>query len=159
MTPLVEIVEVSIAAEIEAVRTLFQAYRKTLWAECQMSDEEWKSLPGVYVPPAGALLLGKVDGEPAGCVGLRAFAQRDTAEMKRLYVRPEFRGHSLGRKLVEAVLQQARQRGYKRIRLDTHPPTMGAAIALYRRLGFREIAADPLSPSEELSYMALELAA
>jgi ribosomal protein S18 acetylase RimI-like enzyme len=159
MTPSVEIVEASSRGELEAVRTLFLAYREGLFSKCQIPDAEWQSLPGAYSPPAGGLLLAKVDGNPAGCVGLRPFPEPSTGEMKRLYVAQEFRGLHLGEALVNAVIQMARGRGYSRMRLDTHASTMQAAIALYRRLGFREVAPDPLTPTEDLLYMAVEFGA
>jgi putative acetyltransferase len=77
--------------------------------------------------------------------------------MKRLYVRPIFRGHRLGNTLVEQVIQVAPSRGYSRLRLDTHPDSMQAAVELYHRCGFREIAADPVPQVAGLSYMELLL--
>lgn len=123
-----------------------------------MPDSEWQSLPGVYKPPAGCLLLAEVDGQSAGCVALRPFPQTDTGEMKRLYVCPEFRYRGVGRALVAALIDMARNKAYKRIRMDTHPPTMSSAISLYRQLGFHEVPADPLPPSAELMYLAIEIA-
>ena len=77
--------------------------------------------------------------------------------MKRLYVRPSYRGLNAGRSLVAAVIDLARRLGYERMRLDTHPATMGAAVELYRQFGFVEVAADPLLPVEDLLYMELRL--
>lgn len=155
--PAVQVAQVSTHHEIEAVRKLFLNYREGLFSKCQMPDQEWQRLPGVYAPPAGALLLATIAGEPAGCVGMRSFPEPGTAEMKRLYVLPAFRGLCVGESLVQAVMRVARERGYTRMRLDTHVPTMSAAITLYRRLGFEEVPAHPLSPAEDLIYMAADL--
>jgi carbonic anhydrase len=157
MDAVVEIVEASTPEQLEAVRSLFLSYRRQLWSECQLPDSEWQSLPGAYAPPTGGLFLALVDGKPAGCVGLRSFPQQATCEMKRLFVSPQFRGHHLGEGLITAVIRLARERGYTRMRLDTHPPTMASAVALYRRFGFRDIEAAPLRPSAELAYMELDL--
>jgi GNAT superfamily N-acetyltransferase len=88
---------------------------------------------------------------------LRPFSLASVCEMKRLYVRPGFRGGNLGRMLVERVLQEAARLGYSSMRLDTHPGFMAAAVAMYRRFGFREVSADPLEPIEGLIYMELAL--
>ncbi|HZD32832.1 MAG TPA: GNAT family N-acetyltransferase [Candidatus Angelobacter sp.] len=151
------IVEVQTVAEIEAVRALFLAYRENLFSKCQMPDEEWQSLPGKYAPPDGGLLLAIVAGSPAGCVALRSFPQEHTCEMKRLYVLPGFRGHNVGRGLVTAVLDLGRRLGYQRMRLDTHPATMAAAVELYRQFGFVEVTPAPVLPAEGLMYMETQL--
>ena len=141
--------------QIEQVRDLFREYQ----AELEVShclrgmDEEIAGLPGAYAPPQGRLLLATVLGQPAGCVGLRPFLLEGVCEMKRLFVRPTFRGGKVGRLLVEQVLQDAKALGYRSIRLDTYPVTMQAAIAMYRRFGFREISSAPLAPVEGLLYM------
>jgi GNAT superfamily N-acetyltransferase len=77
--------------------------------------------------------------------------------MKRLYVRPPFRGDKLGRKLAERIIEEARRLGYKYMRLDSHPPTMESAIKMYRKLGFREVNAGPVAPVPGLIYMELSL--
>src|SRR6516165_4783015 len=128
MNAVVEIVAASTPEQLDAVRSLFLSYRRQLWSECQLPDSEWQSLPGAYSPPDGGLLLALVNGNPAGCVGLRSFPQESTCEMKRLFVSPEFRGHHLGQELITAVIRLARKRGYARMRLDTHPPTMATAV-------------------------------
>jgi len=154
-----DILEAATAEQIEQVRNLFAEYRAQLPVEyCFRSfDAEIAGLPGVYSPPKGKLLLATVVGQPVGCVGLRPFPLRQTCEMKRLYVRPGFRGGKVGRKLVERLLDDARLLGYSSMRLDSHPPTMQAAIAMYRKLGFREVNPDPLEPTEGLIYMELPL--
>ena len=157
MSAVVEIIEAATPEHLEAVRNLFLSYRRQLWSECQLPDSEWQSLPGAYAPPEGGLLLALVDGKPAGCVGLRPFPQEATCEMKRLFVSPEFRGYQLGQKLIAETIRLGCDRGYARMRLDTHPPTMATAVALYRRFGFRDIDAAPLKQSADLAYMVLDL--
>ncbi len=154
-----EIVEASTAEQIEQVRTLFVEYRAELAVEpCFHSfDEEIASLPGSYAPPAGKLLLASVVGQPVGCIGLRPFPMEEDCEMKRLYVRPPFRGDKLGRKLAERIIEEARALGYKSMRLDSHPPTMEAAIKMYRKLGFRQVSPEPVAPVPGLIYMELSL--
>jgi putative acetyltransferase len=99
--------------------------------------QELAMLPKMYGPPSGALLLAEIDADPAGCVAVRNI-DAATCELKRLYVRPQHRGHNLGRQLAEAALETARSFGYQRIRLDTLPE-MQAAQRLYESLGFHDI--------------------
>jgi len=154
-----EIVEATTAQQIEQVRHLFLEYREQLPIEyCFRSfDSEVAALPGEYSVPKGILLLATVVGQPAGCVGLRPFPRAGTCEMKRLYVRPAFRGGRLGRELAERAVEQARRLGYSSMRLDSYRSTMQAAIALYHKLGFREVGPEPLPPVEGLIYMELSL--
>jgi ribosomal protein S18 acetylase RimI-like enzyme len=100
-------------------------------------EKDIETLPGVFVPPAGRLLLAMQDGQPAGCVCLKGH-DSGTAEMKRLYVRTAFRGQEIGRQLVEVLLDEARKSGYKRIVLDTHT-SMKKAQDLYKAFGFRVV--------------------
>ena len=154
-----EIVEVTSPKDIEQVRTLFTEYRAELVVEpCFHSfDEEIASLPGSYAPPGGKLLLAKVVGQPVGCIGVRPFPSEGACEMKRLYVRPPFRGDKIGKLLAEQILREARGLGYRSMRLDSHPGSMAAAIRMYRKLGFREVSAAPLEPIDGLIYMELAL--
>ena len=93
--------------------------------------------------PQGLLLLATVVGQPVGCIGLRPFPREGTCEMKRLYVRPAFRGGKLGRELAERLLDEARRLGYSSMRLDSYASLMQSAVGLYRKLGFREVSPEP----------------
>ncbi len=123
---------------LEAVRALFLEYAGTLgFSLCfQGFDKELETLPGDYAPPRGLLLLACQDGQDAGCIGLRPF-DAARAEIKRLYVRPVFRGTGLGHRLAGAAIEHARVQGYRSILLDTLP-AMREARALYRSLGFAD---------------------
>lgn len=125
---------------LEAVRGLFLEYARSLgFSLCfQGFDRELAALPGDYAPPSGCLLLALEDGKAAGCVGLRR-SDDERCEMKRLYVRPEYRGRGLGRELAEKVIAEARKAGYRSMYLDTLP-VMKEAQALYHSLGFSDCA-------------------
>jgi putative acetyltransferase len=149
-------------AQIAQVRELFLEYAQSLgFSLCfQNFDKELAGLPGDYAPPAGRLLLVEYDGQLAGCVALHGLAASNgncICEMKRLYLRPEFRGKGLGRALAERIITEAREIGYQRMRLDTVEPVMKDAVAMYRRLGFREIAAYCKNPMAGALYMELVL--
>ena len=122
----------------------------------QSFDKELAGLPGEYAPPDGRLLLGAHSSQVAGCVALHKL-EHEICEMKRLYVRPQFRGQGLGRVLAERVVADAKEIGYKRLRLDTVEPVMRDAVALYRKLGFREIAPYRENPIDGALYMELVL--
>src|SRR5271155_1795445 len=128
-------------SEIVQARELFLEYAQSLgFSLCfQNFETELASLPGDYAPPEGRLLLSEYEGQLAGCVVLHKL-ESDTCEMKRLYLRPAFRGKGLGRVLAGHIIAEARQIGYRRMRLDTVEPVMKDAVAMYRRIGFREIA-------------------
>src|ERR1700730_5280717 len=128
-------------AQIAQVRELFLEYAQSLgFSLCfQHFDKELAGLPGEYAPPEGRLLLVECEGQLAGCVALHKLG-RGVCEMKRLYLRPQFRGKGLGRALAERVIAEARQVGYRRMRLDTVETVMKDAVAMYRKLGFKQIA-------------------
>jgi putative acetyltransferase len=152
------IVQAKSPEDIAQARELFLEYAQSLdFSLCfQNFDQELAGLPGDYAPPEGRLLLAEFEGELAGCVALHKL-DGEICEMKRLYLRPRFRGKGLGRVLAEKIINEARGIGYKRMRLDTVEPVMKDAVAMYRRLGFREIAAYRPNPTEGTLYMELEL--
>jgi putative acetyltransferase len=143
---------------ISAIRALFLEYAESLgFSLCfQSFDKELAGLPGDYAAPEGRLLLATHEGAPAGCVALHKLGN-GVCEMKRLYVRQQFRGKGLGRTLAERIIADARQIGYSLLRLDTVEPMMWTAVAMYRQLGFREIAPYRENPIEGALYMELEL--
>lgn len=143
--------------QINAVRVLLGDYARLRNYDAALGDiqAELEGLPGKYAPPEGALLLAMIQGQAAGCVALRK--HDDTAcEMKRLYVSPEFQGRGLGKALVEAIIDQARHKGYQRMLLDTHP-WMYAAMQIYQQAGFREIAAYRFNPTPGIRFFELTL--
>ncbi len=144
--------------QIASVRELFLEYAQSLgFSLCfQSFDQELAGLPGDYAPPEGRLLLATYDSQPAGCVALHKLDSR-SCEMKHLYVRPQFRGKGLGKALTERIINEARLIGYKQLRLDTVEPVMRTAVAMYRTLGFREIAPYRPNPIDGALYMELQL--
>ncbi len=171
--PRIAIVPADNPVRIEAVRELFLEYAKSLsFNLCfQSFEEELARLPGEYAPWSGMLLLGLVDDQPGGCVALHRFdtkavseddeilSELDLCEMKRLYVRPQFRGIRLGRDLVDAILKCAAAIGYRRMRLDTVPSEMATAVEMYRKLGFIEIQPYRENPVPGATYMELDIRA
>lgn len=144
--------------QIAQARELFLEYAQSLgFSLCfQNFEKELAELPGDYRPPDGRLLLAELGGELAGCVALHKLELR-ICEMKRLYLRPKFRGKGLGRILAETIISEARRIGYDRMRLDTVEPVMKDAVGLYHKLGFREIAPYRANPMPGTLYMELEL--
>jgi putative acetyltransferase len=144
--------------QIAQARELFLEYAQSLgFSLCfQNFDKELAELPGDYAPPEGRLLLAECEGQLAACVALHNL-EAGTSEMKRLYLRPQFRSKGLGRELAERIIAEARQIGYQRMRLDTVEPVMKDAVALYRKLGFKEIPPYRPNPIAGALYMELEL--
>jgi putative acetyltransferase len=142
------------AQDVVTARELFLEYADSLgFSLCfQGFDKEMQELPGAYAPPRGCLLVA---ADAAGCIAVRPLTA-EICEMKRLYVRPAFRGSGLGRSLAEAAIERARGMGYKAMRLDT-VPVMERALALYRGLGFREISPYNASPVEGALFFELTL--
>lgn len=154
---MLKIFEVESEDGLRHIRELFKEYVDWLGFDLSFQDfdKEYADLPGEYSAPKGCLLLA-MDGEDiAGCVCLRKIAE-GICEMKRLYVRPGFRGKGIGRSLSVAVIEKAHKTGYQKMRLDT-VPWMKEAIALYRSLGFMEIEPYRHNPIEGAKYMELLL--
>ncbi len=149
--------EAATHADIELAKMLFAEYADSLGFDLSFQgfDDELRSFPGDYARPKGCLLLATCEGRTAGCVALRPLEER-ICEMKRLYVRPEFRGEGIGRALAEAVIRQARELGYSHMRLDT-VPSMEAARALYASLGFEPTGSYRYNPIRGAVFMELKL--
>jgi ribosomal protein S18 acetylase RimI-like enzyme len=145
-------------SQIAEARELFLEYAQSLgFSLCfQSFDKELAELPGDYAPPDGRLLLAEYNGDLAGCVALHKL-EPGVCEMKRLYLRPQFRGKGLGRNLAEHIAAEARHSGYQHMRLDTVEPIMKDAVAMYRKLGFKEIAPYRENPIAGAMYMELKL--
>jgi putative acetyltransferase len=150
--------QVESTAQVTQARELFREYEKALGISLcfQNFDQELAGLPGSYAPPSGRLLLGHFEGQLAGCVALHSL-EPGICEMKRLYLRPAFRGKGLGRIMVDTIVSEARRIRYHRLRLDTIEPLMKDAVRTYRKMGFREIAPYCANPCEGALYMELEL--
>ena len=153
-----KLIQAQSAEEIDRARELFEEYAAGIGIDLcfQSFEKELAELPGKYVPPGGRLLIAIDEHQAAGCVALRKIAD-GVCEMKRLYVRPGFRGTGLGHTLAEAIILSAREIGYQRMRLDTLPGKMDRAIAMYRSLGFKEIGPYYDNPVESALFMELEL--
>lgn len=151
-------VEPQSPAQIAQARELFLEYAKSLgFSLCfQNFDHELANLPGDYAPPEGRLLLALYTGQMAGCVAVHKLSA-EICEMKRLYLRPQFRGKGLGRALADRIISEAREIGYRRMRLDTVEPVMKDAVAMYRKIGFREIAPYCANPIDGALYLELAL--
>jgi ribosomal protein S18 acetylase RimI-like enzyme len=147
------VITIAPAEDLSIVRALITEYATSLGVDLsfQNLDHELATLDLFYEQ----ILVARDETRAAGCVALRRIDDA-ICEMKRLYVRPAFRGHDLGRRLAERIIEEGRQRGYKRMRLDTLP-TMTAAIPLYRSLGFVEIAPYRFNPFEGTRFMELAL--
>lgn len=154
-------VEPSDADRLQVVRALFREYAASLGVDLCFQDfeRELAQLPGDYAAPGGALLLAQVDGAPAGCAALRSLADVDYAnacEMKRLFVRPQYRGLGLGRRLAQDLLDRAAAAGYRTMLLDTLDE-MEAAREMYASLGFEEIPPYYYNPIPGAHYLKVEL--
>ena len=154
---MVEILPVTGESRVAEVRALFQEYWDSFgFTPCfQGFGDELARLPGDYVPPRGRLALALVDGRPAGCIALRRF-DAGRCEAKRLYVRPEFRGHGLGRALLDWVIAEARGAGYREMVGDTMP-VMERALSMYDRYGFERTSPYTADPTPGAVYLRLNL--
>ena len=158
LEPKVELVDLSVFPErLEEVRSLILEYADSLCMDLcfQNFDKEMEVFPGDYSPPDGALLMVLEQDTPIGCVAIRKIDQ-DVCEMKRLYVRPNYRGKGFGKMLAQSAIERGRKIGYKRTRLDTLP-SMKAAISMYTRIGFKPIEAYRYKPASQALFFELQL--
>ena len=149
------LVEVAGGKDLERVRELFVEYARSLpfHLSWQDFDAELATLPGRYAPPGGRILAARYDDVFVGCVALRQIGE-SICEMKRLFVQPALRGKGIGKALAQAVVEEARRIGYKRMRLDT---AFEPALSLYLSLGFKEIPPYQHVPIEGVIFMELDL--
>lgn len=144
--------------DIQQAHALFEEYASGLGISLcfQNFDRELANLPGDYAAPDGRLLLASENDQLAGCIAMRKLYP-GVCEMKRLFLRPAYRGKGLGRVLVESIIDEARKLGYTHMRLDTLPGRMDKAIALYQSIGFAEIGPYYENPVEGAKFMELDL--
>ncbi len=156
---MVKIIQAETSEQIETARKLFREYEA--WIGLQLCfqgfDEEVANLPGKYAAARrGRLLLAFADENLAGCIALRKL-EDGVCEMKRLFVKKEFRGQKIGIALIEKLIEEARKIGYEKMRLDTFPPKMGKAVGIYESYGFREIPPYYHNPYGNTLFMELNL--
>ena len=153
----IEFIHITGQDMIEEVKQLFLEYAQSLKIDLAFQDfeRELNSLPGKYAPSEGALILALVDEKAAGCIALRKISE-DTCEMKRLYVRNDYRGLGIGRRLISMIIEEAVKINYQYIRLDTLP-TMKKAQDLYISLGFYDIEPYVYNPIKGTRFMELKL--
>ena len=154
---MLRIVAADTGESLEIARALFVEYAGSLEFDLDFQgfDDELAGMPGAFGPPDGRLLVAYCKERAAGCVALRKL-EKSICEMKRLYVRPQFRGLRVGRALAEDVIETARRIGYTRMRLDT-VPSMARAAALYQTLGFKAISPYCHNPIPGTSFLELDL--
>ncbi len=153
-----ELIQTCSQEDLAQIAELFREYAAWLGIDSCYGhiEKEVADLPGQYGPPEGCLLLAKQDNYIAGCVALRKIDD-GICEMKRLHVRPPFRGRGVGRALATAIIAEARRMSYQRMRLDTIADRMKEAVSLYRSLGFQDIEAYNTHPQECTTFMELDL--
>jgi ribosomal protein S18 acetylase RimI-like enzyme len=154
---MMRIVHAQTEEHYKCIRTLFLQYAESLDFDLgfQHFEDELDKLPGDYAPPHGCLMLAEDSEKWVGCVALRCL-EDDICEMKRLYVLPDYRGRGIGKILAQAVIHEARIKGYVKMRLDT-VESMHAARALYASLGFYVIESYRYNPIDGASYLELLL--
>ncbi|HMO81285.1 MAG TPA: GNAT family N-acetyltransferase [Pyrinomonadaceae bacterium] len=155
---MIEIRQAESVEEIESARTLFREYEAWLGLDLcfQGFADELSGLPGKYSPPDGRLLIAYINEEPAGCIAMRKL-EDGVVEMKRLYLRESALGHGAGLRLIQTLIDEARNEGYKKMRLDTFPPLMKKAVSLYRSHGFQRIEPYYFNPNPETLFLEKEL--
>jgi len=151
---MVEIFSARTLEDVEDARAIFREYEQWLGMSLcfQSFEEELADLPGKYAPPSGRLYLARIDGETVGCIALRQI-EEGICEMKRLFLRDSARGKGVGVSLIEKVISDAIEIGYKKMRLDTYPPKMGKAVSLYEAQGFYEIPPYYHNPHDGVLFM------
>lgn len=144
--------------EVDTARGLFREYETWFGISLcfQNFDDEVAALPGKYAPPEGRLYIAFDDDEALGCIALRKI-EDGVCEMKRLFLRESSRGKGVGKMLIEKVLEDAAEMGYRLMRLDTYPPKMGKAVDLYKAYGFYEIPSYYNNPHDDVLYMEKKL--
>jgi putative acetyltransferase len=154
---MLKLIDVETEEHLEIIRELFREYENFLGFHLcfQEFEKEMEGLPGKYAPPEGRLIIAEYDSEVAGCIALKKIGE-GICEMKRLYVRPKFRGKKIGRVLAEKIIAEAKAIGYKKMRLDTLK-RLKEALSLYRSMGFREIGSYVFNPLEDVVYMERDL--
>ncbi len=154
----ISLLPVKTGEEIGTIRDLFTEYQRWLnFSLCfQGFDQELALLPGTYAPPNGRLYLAQYNGDIAGCIALRPMREPHICEMKRLYVREAFRGKGIGTLLTKKIISDAREIGYRSMRLDTLQ-RMESARSIYTALGFTVVPKYYDNPMEEVVYMELAL--
>ncbi len=154
----INFVQAETGTQIDEARMLFREYEAWLGLDLcfQGFEAELTELPGKYAEPVGRLLLAYSDENLAGCIALRMIGD-GVSEMKRLYVRDVFRGQRIGVRLIEKVIADAREIGYRKMRLDTYPPKMGKAVKLYESHGFSPIPPYYDNPHTDVLFMELNL--
>ena len=152
------IVQAHTPRDLEAARILFREYERFLGVDLcfQGFEQELATLPGRYAPPSGRLLLARVGERAAGVVALRSLVEEGACEMKRLFVRPAYRGQGLGRRLATRIVDEAAALGYAVIRLDTLD-TLEGALRLYLELGFQRRAPYYAHPLPGVVYWERDL--
>ena len=155
---MLQVVQAESESQIAEAHVLFREYEAWLGMSLCFQDFETEValLPGKYTMPDGRLLLAYDDDRLAGCIALRKLDD-GVCEMKRLFVRDEFRGLQIGVQLIERLIADARKIGYSRMLLDTYPPKMGKAVKLYESHGFRAIAPYYDNPHDGVLFMELTL--
>lgn len=145
-------------AQIGEARALFREYEAWLGLDLcfQGFEQELRDLPGKYALPGGRLFLAYSDGRLAGCIAMRKLDD-GICEMKRLFVRDEFRGQKIGAELISRIFEEARDSGYSKMRLDTFPPKMPKAVELYGSYGFHKIPPYYDNPHAETLFMEKDL--
>ena len=155
---MIKIIQAETIEQIEQTRKLFREYEAWFGMNLcfQNFDVEVANLPGKYALPEGRLFLAFADKKLAGCIALRKL-EDGICEMKRLFVKDEFRGQKIGIKLIEKLFDEAKNIGYEKMRLDTYPPKMAKAVKLYESYGFVEISPYYHNPYGETLFMEKNL--